>query len=270
MARARRLGLVFAVAVVAPTVIATAYYGAVVTPQFESVAIAAVDSGLLADQDKSGNKGGAKRDLQVVRALIESRAMLEVLAKDHTLITHYQNADLDWFSRLTHAPGSDEALDYYQSHVTVEPNADATLSVRVRAFSADKAHEVAVAIISEAERHLDEQSDLTRKHVIEQAETGVTSARQRLLDAGGTSPRDDLEMEVARQRLAASLRALELVEQDAARRKRSLWIVAAPSTPTAPSYPKRLWNIATVFVTALALGALALLLGDFVREHAKF
>ena len=74
----------------------------------------------------------------------------------------------------------------------------------------------------------------------------------------------------ARQWLTAALREVEMAQEEVLQREARLVVVAEPSRPDAAKRPRRLWNIATIFFTTLALGGLVLLLGDVVREHGQF
>jgi capsule polysaccharide export protein KpsE/RkpR len=40
--------------------------------------------------------------------------------------------------------------------------------------------------------------------------------------------------------------------------------------PDAPTHPRRVWGVATIFVLALVLMGVVSLLAAAVREHAKF
>jgi hypothetical protein len=78
-----------------------------------------------------------------------------------------------------------------------------------------------------------------------------------------------LERDLALRELESALGSLEKARESAARDRRYLISVAEPSLPDLPSYPRRLWRVATVFVTALALAGVLSLLVAAVREHAK-
>ena len=266
-ARAKRLIMPLAIFVVMPTLLAVVHYGLMATPQFESVAVFTVD--YAPAHDKQGKNTAAEQGLDVVRAYIHSRAMLDGLAKDHGLMDHYGSDSVDWWSRLSSGAGSGETFDYYREHVTVTAGTKSTLTLSVHAFSPKVAHTVADAILKRSSKQLDDQSDQTRSELMSNAEQQVDIARKRLAAAAGAAP-SDVELEVARQRLAAALRMLEAADDQAARRDRRLTVISAPSTPTEASRPRKLWNIMTVFVTALTLAGIFLLMGDFVREHAKF
>lgn len=78
----------------------------------------------------------------------------------------------------------------------------------------------------------------------------------------------------AAQRFATSI--LTVSEQKLAalfakaRHQPILVTVSEPSLPELPTYPRRAWSVATVFVVALVLMGIFGLLAAAVREHAKF
>jgi capsule polysaccharide export protein KpsE/RkpR len=100
-------------------------------------------------------------------------------------------------------------------------------------------------------------------------EKEVEASRERLIKEKNRGA-SDVEIEVARERLASSLRTLVKVEEDAARGIRRLEVISGPTLSTEHSRPRRLWGIATVLLVALSLGLVVLLVGDFIREHARF
>ena len=263
--RLRRVFFALGICVAVPTLLAVVYYGMLVSVQYESVAVITADSAEVTE----GKGSGPGQELEVARAHIHSRAMLDALIEHHGWRDHYQDASVDFRSRLSPEAGSEKTFGYYTGHVELNADSKHTLSVHVFAFSPEKAQKLAEAIVKESERHIAEQATTTREETLAGAEAGVEDARQKLL-AAGKAGADDLEMEVARTRLASALRARELGEAEAVRRTGRLAVVAAPSLPTEASRPPRLWNIATVLITALALSGMVLLLGGFVREHAKF
>lgn len=75
---------------------------------------------------------------------------------------------------------------------------------------------------------------------------------------------------LGREIVAAAEAKVREISAHAQRNPAFLVVVAEPSLPSQPAYPKKLWSIATAFVTSLALVAVLSLLGAAVREHAQF
>ena len=78
-----------------------------------------------------------------------------------------------------------------------------------------------------------------------------------------------LEKEFAERLFETALKSLELARIEAVREHRYLVTIAPPSLPDRPSYPKRVWGIATVFVLGLVLMGVVTLLVAAIREHAR-
>ncbi len=264
--RLRRVLAALGVFSLLPTLLAVVYYGFIASSQYPSVAVVSVAPAAAADAPPDPKRPHHERGIEVVRSYVTSRAMLEALSADHGLRADYQSAD--FWSRLPADAGSEEAYAYYLEHLTVRPESDATLSIEVLAFSPDRAREIAQAIVTRAGTYLEEESEQTRRALIEPAERAVEEAKQRLIEVDARAA-GELERGVAERRLEAALVALEVAQADAAKRKRRLMVVAAPSLPSEASRPRRWWSIVTVFVTTVALGGLLLLLSDIVREHAR-
>lgn len=79
-----------------------------------------------------------------------------------------------------------------------------------------------------------------------------------------------VEKEFAQNAYEAALKAMEVARVDAAGQQRYLITIAPPSMPDVATHPKKMWGIARVFFTCLALMAVLSLLMASVREHAKF
>lgn len=267
-ARARRAVMVLAICVGLPTVGAVVYYAGIATPEFESVTVVAIESGEPPEEGGRGTRAKgvmADHNLQIARDHMLSRDVLGALAKRHGLTAHYRAAD--FVSRLGAGAGSEGAFEYYRTKVFVGPETkSATLELHVKAFSGKKAHDFSAAIVAETAALFDRLSEQTRQDTLARAERSVAQARARLAAAGT----EGFEAEVARQEMAAALRARELADGEAARRRRTLVAIAGPSTPDRASYPRRGWSIATVVVASLVGTGILWLLGAAVREHSRF
>jgi capsule polysaccharide export protein KpsE/RkpR len=281
--RARRLGLGFAVWVALPTLIAAIYYGCVATPQYESIAILAVESSERAASPEATDgflpHAGSTRDVQVAREYIRSRAMLDVLDHEHGFVAHFAQPEADRWSRLAADASREQVYDYFLDQVQVKSdNGAGTLTLRVRAFASAKATELANAVIANGEKMMNELSSRAQRDQLARAEGQVKTAQDRLsaslraLAAAGPTPGEALqiEKELARRTLESAMTGLEAGRSEAARQRSYLVAVAPPSVPDQATYPRRLWNIGTVFITAFALAGVISLLVAAVREHAKF
>jgi capsular polysaccharide transport system permease protein len=282
--RARALGIGFAVWVALPTAIAAVYYGLIATPQYESIAILTVESSESAAPTAERPESflphqASSRDVQLAREYIRSRAMLEVLARDHGVVEHYQDPAADRWSRLAAGASREEVYDYFQEKVQVSGDSSAgTLTLRVRAFSSAKATEIGKAVIATAEAMMNEVSGRAQRDQLERGAIEAKEAQARLARAlaavAAAGPKVDealtVEKDLARHSLEAALANLEASRVQSARQRRYLIAIAEPSVADQATYPRRLWNVLTVFITAVALAGVLSLLIAAIREHAKF
>lgn len=241
--RARRLGARFAIVVLLPTLLAAIYYGLVASKQYESHSVFTVHSasgrpslgleGLL-----GATVGGpAMRDTLAIRDFVVSRDMLAKLDEDHDFIAHYQDPSVDFFSRLDSDATFEEAFDYYSEKVHVEfDSTSGSLSMRVRAFSPERARAFADAINQYSEEMVNglserERRDQTRyaEREVEKCEERLVSARQKLLEL----QQKHAELNPRMTATAAMSIRTEL-EGELARARAELSAARAFMTPTAP------------------------------------
>jgi capsular polysaccharide transport system permease protein len=150
--RARRLAIAFAIWVAVPTLLAVVYYGAIATPEYESVAVLTVHAPT--PLDAPGDRRGAKAagvlgpELDALREHLLSRPTMDAVAREAGLLRHGRGGDVDFLSRLAAGAGAETAHDYYRRKVSAVIDArGATLALGVRAFSATKAQQAARALV---------------------------------------------------------------------------------------------------------------------------
>lgn len=185
--RSRRLLIRLVIFVVFPTLLATAYYAVWATPQYESYAIFTVQSselrpalgmdGLLAGLAN----GGAGHDTLAVRDYVLSRDMLSRLDKERGFIAHYKDPKHDFFSRLRATASFEEAYEYFERKVYADyDQVSGSVTVRVRAFSAEKSQDLSQSILDYSEEMVNRLSDRERRDRTSYAEAEVKRAEQRL------------------------------------------------------------------------------------------
>jgi capsular polysaccharide transport system permease protein len=181
----KRLG----VFVILPTLLAAAYYGFVASPQYESFAMFTIHS---AEMRPSGGiesllsvaTGGGGRDVLAVRDYVLSRDMLARLDKEHGFTAHYRSPSVDWLSRLGADTSFEDAYQYFDSKVHADfDTTSGTLTLRVRAFSADKSIELAKAVLANSEEMVNKLSERERRDRTQFAETEVKKMETRLATA---------------------------------------------------------------------------------------
>jgi len=188
--RSARLAWQLGIFVLLPTLLAIAYYAFVATPQYESYAIFGVQSselqptlgmdGLLAGL--AGGVGG--RDALAVRDYIGSRDMLARLDKEHSFIAHYKDKSNDFVSRLWQDASFEDAYEYFGHIVNADyDQVSGAVTVRVRAYSAEKAARISRAVLEYSEDMVNKLSERERQDRIGFAAAEVKKAEQRLTTA---------------------------------------------------------------------------------------
>lgn len=189
--RSRRLAKRLGLFVVLPTALATAYYAHFASPQFESYAIFGVQSSEL--RPSLGMDGflaglasgsGAGHDALAVRDYVLSRDMLARLDKEQGFVAHYKNPSQDLISRLGGDASFEEAYEYFGHKVTADyDQLSGSVTVRVRAFSAEKAVTLSRAILANSEEMVNKLSERERRDRTADAEALVKKAEERLTAA---------------------------------------------------------------------------------------
>ncbi len=187
--RARRLARRLGLGVILPTVLASIYYGAVQTPQFESISAFTVQAadGPSAPQLEflfASVPGNAGRDAQLVQEHARSRDMLQYLIDEHDFVGHYSDDSVDFASRLDADAGTEELHEYYLDMVEVEYDpASGLLRLRVLAFDADAAKRFSQAILDKSEEMVNALASRARDDRIALASTELERAEARLTQA---------------------------------------------------------------------------------------
>jgi capsular polysaccharide transport system permease protein len=181
----KRVGLF----VLLPTALATGYYAGVASPQYESYSLFTVQSSELRpslgmDGLIAGLGGGVSHDALAVRDYVLSRDMLSRLDKAHGFIAHYKDGRQDFFSRLDRDASFEDAYEYFGYKVYADyDQASGAVTVRVRAFDANKAAELNSAILAYSEEMVNKLSERERRDRTAYAEVEVKKAEQRLTTA---------------------------------------------------------------------------------------
>jgi len=258
-ARLKRLALIFGIVVLLPTLAAVVYYGGIASRQYSSVTTLSLETGIARADSR---KGAAAKDLELLASLLQSRAAYEAVM-EAGFHDHVSNQDVDALSRLDTDDGDDAAYAFYREQLEIRSSSESAIDVYFFGFAPEPAQTMSRALISHVKAQLASERDKTRELLVAPALERVESAREAATGEG-------VEAEVAKRRLAGALREVELAQQEVLQREARLVVIAEPSLPDSATRPRRLWNIATIFFTTLALGALFLLLGDVVREHGQF
>ena len=183
----------FLVMVGLPTALTGTYYGVVASDVFVSETRYAIRTGeqapatgLLASMLGPAATTRAGDDASIVRDYILARDMLDELDREIDLRSHYAAATIDPLSRLRPDATEEEFLEYYRDRIEVEVETGTDITVlKVRAFDAETARDIAGEIIELSERLVNRMSeritdDTLRfaRRELAQAETLIREANQ--------------------------------------------------------------------------------------------
>ena len=150
-----------------PTVLTGIYYGVLASDVFVSETRYAIRTGeqapaggLLANMLGPAATTRAGDDASIVRDYILARDMLDELDRRLDLRGHYGAATVDPLSRLGPDATEEEFLEYYRDRIEVQVETGTDITVlKVRAFDAAMAQQIAEEIIEVSERLVNRMSE---------------------------------------------------------------------------------------------------------------
>lgn len=181
--------LLFLVVVVVPTLVATLYFLCVAADQYASETRFLVRSpqrasaGLISGFLQSTGFVRAQDDSYAVTEFIKSRDAVDRLVEHHGLREMLSRPEADLLARFPQAWSGDtqEALyRHYLGFVKVQTDSASGIStLEVRAFRADDARNMALALLEEAEHLVNRLNDRARQDAIRNAQGEVDAAEAR-------------------------------------------------------------------------------------------
>jgi capsular polysaccharide transport system permease protein len=175
----------FTAVVALPIVVASLYFGFLVSDQFVSELRFAVrgTTERLIGTDALGTVGGlaylnSSQEVYAIADYIRSRAVVDEVSKTIDLRRAFRAGGADWLSRLKDRASSEELLRYWRRMITVSTEAVSGLvSVEVRAFTPEDAVAIASAIRSASEALVNRLQQRPREDMVSRAEDEVRVAR---------------------------------------------------------------------------------------------
>ena len=180
----------FVALVVVPVLAAAVYYFAFAADQYVSEFRLSVHKSEAANPmparllDTGGAPGVASLESHVLVQYITSRAIVDDLDRSIALRPVFAAPEAEWWARLRFPASVERLVEYWrgQDDEFYEPS-NGTVTVRVAAFTADAAFQLAQAIVGAAERLVNEVSVRARHDALRQSQTEVAKAEKRLAAA---------------------------------------------------------------------------------------
>jgi capsular polysaccharide transport system permease protein len=231
---ARMKRIAFAILFVVPLALWMVYYGFIAADQYET------ESRFILRQssnvDTSAGMGGtmfqqsglatADENSHVVKAYVESRDIVEVLARDYDLKARLDRPEADFLTRFPTFWQTDRMESLFKAYsrfVTIKvESSTAIVTLSVKAFRPEDAHEISVGVLTQAEALVNRLNDRARRDAVAFAEDMVAMNEARVKDIQDrltTYRNNELIIDPARQSTAtlelSNKLILELAQLDA-------------------------------------------------------
>lgn len=287
-ARARSILIQLGIFVLLPTLLATAYFGFLASPRFDSKMLIAVRAGVSTGADVTSDP---TKDAAEISDYAESHDSLRAVGEAIDLDRVYSSPEIDRLSRLSPSAGSESRNRYWVSHVDVRmDDRSGHLKITVTAYDPNDAHEVAAALLDHLEERVGRLHAQAREDALDSAQTAVKDARDDLVEARlalaksrpptpaiGEAPAPptrefaaaELDLSLAETQYENAVHELSDTRRANLATRRYVEVVAPPSQPDQPTGPLRLRTIVTAFLVSLAVYAIGSLLLASIREHAR-
>jgi capsular polysaccharide transport system permease protein len=176
--------------VLAPTLLVTAYFYIIASPQYVSEARFVVRSRAEAPQLSLGamfsaaaGGGGAVGDANSVRDFLISHDAVMRAQERVDLIAIWQRDDADFFARLQH-DDPERLTKFYNTMVSASlDTATGVTTLRVRSFRPEDSRAIAVALLSLSETLVNSLSERAREDALRIARAEILVAEQRVADS---------------------------------------------------------------------------------------
>jgi capsular polysaccharide transport system permease protein len=126
------------------------------------------------------------QDTLVVANYVKSRAMVDQLEQTIGLRGVYSRSGIDWLSRFNDKNSVEDLVKYWRWKISTDVESPSgIITIRVSAFSPTDAQKVANAVVSSSEQLINTMSSRARRDALEETESELARAEQRLSKARG-------------------------------------------------------------------------------------
>jgi len=179
--------LLFLIAVIAPTVLASVYYTSYASEQFTTESRFIIQSNNQKGGDAFGIFGGltgmapSVKDSLAFEDYILSGDFLAALSKEIDIKELYSAPDIDWWARLTHNASKEETLEYWRDFIEISNDSSSGIStLEVTSFTRKAAVNISEKILTKGEKFVNSLSQDARQDAVELAVGEVMKAEQAL------------------------------------------------------------------------------------------
>jgi capsular polysaccharide transport system permease protein len=176
---------------VLPTLLVVGYLSFWMSSQYTSEARFAVRGGERVSADLLSSLTGLSsftqaQDTLIVVNYVKSRAIVDQLEQTIGLRGVYSRREIDWLSRFNDKDSVEDLVKYWRWKISTDVESPSgIITIRVSAFSPADAQKVANAVVSLSEQLINTMSSRARRDALEETESELTRAEQRLSKARG-------------------------------------------------------------------------------------
>ena len=244
----RRTGLYVGI----PLLAVLAYIALIATPLYQGEAVFTVqtsaDTGSAATAGLFGlgSSTGAVADALKTREYILSRPMMDDMEKRYGFMSHFESSDMDLLERFRSPLGINrDPLDYYRKRVRVAVDIqEGMLTLYVQARTPADAKRFGTAILSAAERQVNDFSERMRADQVDALARDVQDSEREVADARRglaviQARRGDLNPQQTAAAIYQLISSLELQLAEAQRERNSLLDQGLTNSPLLPGLNSR-------------------------------
>ena len=124
------------------------------------------------------------QDVYIVADYIRSRSIIQDIGGKPVLSAIFSRPSIDWLSRLSSSATFEDAWKYWKRKINaVIDTPSETITLDVRAFTSEEAHNLAELILNKSEALVNEISERSRRDAMTRAQNEVKLAEDRLRNA---------------------------------------------------------------------------------------
>lgn len=185
--------ILFVICFVLPSLAGAVYYGLIASDRFVTEARFAVRPNIgtadKATPDAVGTNAGVPKemiaqDTLITQEYVHSRPMLEAIEAQLPLREYFGRESIDYISRFNTSKPTEKFLRYWNQHVAIDvESGTGILTLYVEAFDPAESLAITQAVLSEAERMINDLSAKPRQDAVEQSALELKRVEERLLKA---------------------------------------------------------------------------------------
>jgi len=293
-----KLGLLFIVVVIIPTLCSIIYFGLWASDVYISESQFVIRTAQNPNNPAVGDytiassltTSAVLQDSAAVSGYITSMDGLKEVNKDIDLVKLFTPHDIDIFNRFASFRWNEslERLLVYLNSKVITVNVDPisfVTTLEIRSFTPESAQKINAALLRGSERVVNEINNRTRNDLIAFSEKGVNEAKQNLEKVNNEvtqltkGPKGNpsefvakfqmlsLERDAAERRMGVALDALKQAGIDAQHQSIYLEKTVKPNLPSYAMEPTRIINILTTLVLGLMIYVILKIINASIKEH---